>query len=118
MTLSLTRNNSIYHSFRLLIYVNKQFQFRQIHIPSLDVLVEVLKMNDETILVASVYVPRSKEASIERNEEALRERLRIVSTAWEQARQKWSANVQLFVGRDFNRYDQMWGGDSVACSQR
>ena len=65
-----------------------------------------------------MYVPRNNDASTEENEAASRQRLCKITAAWEEARHKWGANVQLFVDGDFNRHDQMWGGDSVALSRR
>ena len=46
------------------------------------------------------------------------QRLHMITAAWKEARHKWDASVPLFVGGDFNRYDQMWGGDAVAFSER
>lgn len=114
---SLTRDDSVIHSFRSLIYVNKKTQFRQVSISSPDIAAGLLRVATQRILVISVYVPRDPSASNDQNATELTQRLRLIAWAWEEAKRKWGTDVQLFVAGDFNRHDQLWGGDAVASSQ-
>ena len=113
---TLVRDDTVIHSFRSLIYINKKAQFRQVSIPSSDITAGILKTATQRILVASVYVPRDPAVAHEHNVTELTYRLRLISSAWEEAKGKWGADVQLLVAGDFNRHDQLWGGDSVASS--
>jgi ribonuclease HI len=106
------------HSFRSLLYVNKKTWFQQIPVPSSDIVAGLLKTNTQKFLLMSVYIPRSSDLTTEENDAALAQRLQAITNTWETAREKWGEDVQLLVGGDFNRHDQLWGGDSVAHSQR
>lgn len=104
---SLTRDDSVIHSFRSLIYVNKRTEFRQVHIPALDIAAVLLRTATQRILAISIYVPRDSDASLEANMRELTQRLQLITTAWGSAKHKWGQEVQLFVAGDFNRHDQM-----------
>lgn len=111
------RDDSVIHSFRSLIYVNKKTQFRQIGISSPDIVGGLLTTASQRILVVSVYVSRDPSSSNDQNAEELRGKLRLITNAWAEARGKWGADIQLFVAGDFNRHDQVWGGEVAASSQ-
>jgi exonuclease III/ribonuclease HI len=115
---TLIREDSVIHSFRSLMYVNKKTQFQQVPVPSSDIVAGLLKTNMQKILLMSVYIPWNSHRTKEENDAALVQRLQAATTAWETAKEKWGADTQLLVGGDFNRHDQLWGGDSVAHSQR
>jgi ribonuclease HI len=114
---TLIRDDSVIHSFRSLIYLNRKTRFRQVSIPSPDIAAGLLTTATQHILVISVYVPRDPSASREQNGRELTQRLHLIALAWGEAKEKWGADVQLFVAGDFNRHDQLWGGDAVASSQ-
>jgi hypothetical protein len=106
---TLVRHDSVIHSFRSLIYINKGTHFRQVDVPSSDITAGLLQTATQKILVVSVYVPKDPSASKEENAELLTHRLRLITTSWEEAKKKWGMDVQLFVAGDFNRHDQLWG---------
>lgn len=114
---TLTRSDSAVHAFRSLIYVNKRTQFRQVNVPSPDLVAGVLQTASQKTLVVSVYVPRNPSASNEENARELTERLHLITMAWREAKGRWGTDVQLFTAGDFNRHDQLWGGDMAAFSQ-
>lgn len=114
---SCTRADSVIHAFRSLIYVNNKTQFKQVSVACPDITAGVLRTATQIILVISVYIPRDPSASREQNAEELTNRLALITSAHKEAKAKWGANVQLFVAGDFNRHDQLWGGDTAALSQ-
>src|SRR4051812_42685184 len=59
---TLTRQDTVSHSFRSLVYVNRKTRFRQINIPSSNIVAGILETATQTILLVSVYVPRDASA--------------------------------------------------------
>ena len=114
---TLVRQDSVIHSFRSLLYVNKKTRFQQVHIPSSDIVAGLVITDNQQLLVTSVYVPRDPSASKQHNASELAIRLDLIEVAWQESKMKWGANLQLFVAGDFNRHDQLWGGDEVISSQ-
>jgi hypothetical protein len=103
----------VVRSFRSLIYVNKRSQFRQIAVPCSDIVAGILKFDSLELMVVSVYVPCITDGSRSRaeNRAELRHRLDLVRSARVDFEQRSGKKIQLFVGGDFNRHDQAWGGD-------
>lgn len=118
LKLTLTRQDLVSHSFRSLVYVNRKARVEQVSILSHDIVAGVLKIDTWNIMCVLVYVPWDASATRENNAVTLIERLRLISVPWEEAQKKWGRGVELFVGGDFNRHDQMWGGDAVCKSPR
>ena len=85
---SVSRDDSVIHSFRSLIYVNKTTQFRPISISSPNIVAGLLKTAIQPILVASVYVSRdpSASASKEDNARELGNGLYLITSAWREAK--------------------------------
>ena len=104
---SQVEKDRVVRSFRSLIYVNKRSQFRQIEIACSDIVGGILKLDSLVLVVASVYVPCIADGSRAENEALLLHRLDLVRTAWINARRRLGQEVQLFVGGDFNRHDQV-----------
>ncbi len=83
----------------------------QVPIESPDVTVAILRLPDRLVLVASVYVPRD-------DCQALRGTCNNLRKAIQDARQEAGVVVDVVVVGDFNRHDQLWGGDDVALKRQ
>jgi hypothetical protein len=117
-TPTLTRKDSTTQPFRSLMYVNKKETFQQIKVPDPDITAGVLRTNTQQLLVVSIYVQRDNSISAERRAEDLTRQLQLITSVWKETIRKCGDEVQLMVGGDFNRHDQLWGGDAVATSPR
>jgi hypothetical protein len=102
-------------SFRSLIWVNRRLRAQQIPLQSLDITAVPIKDQTKSILVFSVYIPPQHQGNTAQAE--LREQLQIIRSAWLATRTSVS-NLECVIAGDFNRHDQLWGGDAVGNSVR
>lgn len=83
---------------------------------SSDITTVLLEVADYLVVIILIYVPYGSNNS--ETEQLLRSRLKLVNLAQRYAEQVKGTKVELLVGRDFNRYDQFWGGDRIVKSSR
>jgi hypothetical protein len=109
-------SDRVVRSFRSLIYINKRCRFRQVEVPCSDVVAGILKFDSLELMVVSVYVPCTTDGYRSRaeNRAELRHRLNLIRLARTEFERQSGKEIHLFVGGDFNRHDQAWGGDGVA----
>jgi hypothetical protein len=88
-------------SFRSMIYVNKRCQFRQVEVPSSDIVAGILTLDTLTLMLASVYVPCTVDIPRVESKAQLQQRLNLVKAAWVEAKRRAGKDIQLFVGGDF-----------------
>ena len=91
---------------RSMLWVNKEVEAEQVRIESPDMTAAVVRLPERLILAMSVYVPPE-------NQEALREVCGHVRRTVEKVRRDAGVVVEVVIGGDFNRHDQLWGGDGV-----
>ena len=98
-----------------MIWSHRKLAVKQVPTPSHDITALLVKLGDRRILVFSIYVPYLREDV----EDPLPRRLRMIRDAWAQVEREEAPHlVETIVAGDFNRHDQLWGGDRGACSRR
>lgn len=93
-------------AIRSMLWVRRDVEFEQAAVPSADLTVALLRLPDRSVLVASVYVEGGNVAALSRTIDLLTEAIRS-------ARRRSGPRLDLVVAGDFNRHDQLWGGDEV-----
>ncbi|OBS20653.1 hypothetical protein FPOA_06996 [Fusarium poae] len=96
---------------RSMLWVNKEGEAEQVPIDSPDVTAAVVRLPDHLVFTASVYVPGG-------DSQALQDICAKLRTAIKEVRRRSGRAVDVVVVGDFNRHDQMWGGDDVAVERQ
>ena len=94
-------------AIRSMLWVNKDVEAEQVRIESPDMTAAVIRLPGRWVLVASVYVPGA-------DSQALRDTSDLLRKAIANARQAAGTVVEVVIAGDFNRHDQLWGGDDVS----
>ena len=92
---------------RIILWVRRDIEFEQVSVPSADLTVALLRLPDRSVLLASVYVEGA-------NETALSGTMRLLDDAVNMAQRRGGPRLDVVVAGDFNRHDQLWGGDEVS----
>lgn len=87
-------------------WVRRDIECEQVSVPSADLTVALLLLPDRSVLVASVYVEG-------RNVGALNTTMDLLTEAIQSARRRGGPRLDVVAADDFNRHDQLWGGDEV-----
>ena len=96
---------------RSMLWVRKDIECEQVSVPSADLTVVLLRLPDRSVLLASVYVEGGSVAALE-------ETMRLLDDAISEARHHGGPRLDIVVAGDFNRHDQLWGGDEVLPSRQ
>ncbi|SCO54574.1 related to reverse transcriptase [Fusarium fujikuroi] len=96
---------------RSMLWVNREVEAEQVPIESPDVTAAVLRLPDRLVFTASVYVPGG-------DAQALRDTCSKLSRAITEVRRRSGRAVDVMMAGDFNRHDQMWGGDDVSVERQ
>ena len=94
-----------------MLWVNREVEAEQVPIESPDVTAAVLRLPDRLVFTASVYVPGG-------DAQALRDTCSKLSRAITEVRRRSGRAVDVMMAGDFNRHDQMWGGDDVSVERQ
>ena len=101
--------------FRSMIWVRQDLKTKQIPVGSADLTAITVQLANRIILAISVYIPRDGTD----HATELVDRLRLVRETIDEVRREHSPQVvELVVAGDFNRHDQLWGGDQVGSTPR
>jgi len=92
---------------RSMLWVNKDVEAEQISVDSPDTTAAIIRLPDRVLLVASVYVPGG-------DARALKEACENIHKVVAKARCGTGTAVDVVIVGDFNRHDQLWGGDDVS----
>jgi exonuclease III len=99
--------------FRSMIWSHRDISARQVEVPSSDITAILIEIGFRKILVASVYVPAR--GNVE--DTALSRRLEHLRGVVQDTRRQYAPQaVEFFLAGDFNRHDQLWGGDAVGAN--
>jgi exonuclease III len=98
-------------AIRSLLWVNKELEAEQVPVLSPDITAAIIQTPNRTVLVASVYVPGGEP-------ETLRNVCRMLQQAITNTRQNRGTRIDVILMGDFNRHDQLWGGDEVSPSRQ
>jgi ribonuclease HI len=96
---------------RSMLWVNKEVEAEQVRIETPDITAAVVRLPDRLILVASVYVPGGDPQALRETCDSLRKAVRDVSSGA-------GVVVEVLIAGDFNRHDQLWGGDEVSLERQ
>ncbi|KDN61464.1 hypothetical protein CSUB01_11710 [Colletotrichum sublineola] len=96
---------------RSMLWINKEVEAEQVPIPSPDMTGAILRLPDRRVLVVSVYVPAQEP-------EMLRQACSLLRQAISGARRGTGEVVDVVLTGDFNRHDQLWGGDDVSTNRQ
>lgn len=98
-------------AIRSMLWINKHAEAEQVPIHSPDLTAAIVRLAERTILVASVYVPVTDVQALKDTCEELRRTMETVRGSAGEA-------VELAIMGDFNRHDQLWGGDEIQLEQQ
>ncbi|OHE90225.1 zinc knuckle [Colletotrichum orchidophilum] len=98
-------------AIRSMLWVNKEVEAEQVPMESPDVTVAVVRLEERLVVVASVYVPGGESQALRSICDNLR---RIVLDT----RQRADRVVDVVIAGDFNRHDQLWGGDEISMARQ
>ncbi|KAI3281822.1 hypothetical protein DTO002I6_9659 [Penicillium roqueforti] len=90
-----------------MLWINKEVEAEQVPVESPDITAAVIRLPERRVFLASVYV---KGGSISALDDACNH-LRDATT---KVRRETGAVVDTLIVGDFNRHDQLWGGDEVS----
>ncbi len=92
---------------RSMLWVRSDMEVEQIPVPSADLTAAQIRLPDRAVLVVSVYVEGSSDDALEA---AMRELDRLIR----RFRSGTGTRTDIILAGDFNRHDQLWGGDNVS----
>jgi ribonuclease HI len=94
-------------AIRNMLWVNKGVEAEQVPIESPDMTAAVLRLPERLVLVVSVYVPGGDAQALQDTCDTLRQ---VIADT----RRDAGRAVEVMVVGDFNRHDQLWGGDDIS----
>jgi hypothetical protein len=98
-------------AIRSMLWVNKETEAEQVAIESPDLTAAVVRLPGRLIFMASVYVEGGDASVLDCACDHLRKAITMV-------RRDTGAVVDIMLMGDFNRHDQLWGGDDVSLSRQ
>ncbi|SPJ70278.1 related to reverse transcriptase [Fusarium torulosum] len=96
---------------RSMLWVKKEVEAEQVPIDSPDVTAAVVRLPDRLVFTASAYVPGG-------DTQALQDTCIKLGRAITEVRRRSGRAVDVVITGDFNRHDQMWGGDDVSVERQ
>jgi Endonuclease-reverse transcriptase len=99
---------------RAMIWAHKNIKANPVKTAHGDLAGVVVETNGRTILTIAAYAPAKSNS----DDEELQSRLDQIRSIVTETRRNHNGPVELVIGGDFNRHDQLWGGDEVARSSR
>jgi endonuclease/exonuclease/phosphatase family metal-dependent hydrolase len=94
-------------AFRSMLWIRKDIEAEQVPVQSSDLTAAVLRLPDRSILVISVYIEPQ-------DAEALRVAIGELRQVIRGTRRRFGTRVDVVIAGDFNRHDQLWGGENVS----
>ncbi|KAI3277363.1 transcriptional regulator family: Zinc finger, CCHC-type [Penicillium roqueforti] len=98
-------------AIRSMLWVNKDIEAEQVAIESPDLTAAVVRLPERMIFMASVYVEGGDASALDDACDHLRKAILKV-------RRDTGAVVDIMIMGDFNRHDQLWGGDEVSLGRQ
>jgi hypothetical protein len=96
---------------RSMLWIRENIAAEQVPVQSSDLTAVVLRLPDRSILVVSVYVEPA-------NVVALTDAVGKLHQLIQDTRHRIGTRVDVILAGDFNRHDQVWGGDEVSQSRQ
>ncbi|KAJ9480984.1 hypothetical protein VN97_g12529, partial [Penicillium thymicola] len=98
-------------AIRSILWVNKDVEAEQVPIESPDLTAAVIRLPERLIFMASVYVEGGDASALDDACDRLRKAITKV-------RRDAGTMVEIMIVGDFNRHDQLWGGDDVSLTRQ
>ncbi|KAJ5264644.1 hypothetical protein N7505_007437 [Penicillium chrysogenum] len=96
-------------AIRSMLWVNRDVEAEQVRIESPDLTAAVIRLPERLVFIASVYVEGGEASALSDACDRLRKAITKV-------RRDIGTVVEIMITGDFNRHDQLWGGDDVSLS--
>ena len=94
-------------AIRSMLWVRKDLEAEQVRVESSDLTAAVVRLPERSVLVVSVYVEGFETQALTDTCDILR---RLITDT----RREAEGPVDVVLAGDFNRHDQLWGGDDVS----
>ncbi|KAJ5766661.1 uncharacterized protein N7511_004277 [Penicillium nucicola] len=98
-------------AIRSMLWVNKEVEAEQVPVESPDLTAALIRLPERLIFMASVYVEGGNVSALEDACNRLRDAITKV-------RREAGAVAEVLIVGDFNRHDQLWGGDEVSLGRQ
>lgn len=98
-------------AIRSMLWIRKDLEAEQVPIQSSDLTAAVLRLPERLVLIVSVYVE-----GVEKR--ALTESCQLLRKATEEIRRGAGQELEVLIVGDFNRHDQLWGGDEILAARQ
>lgn len=94
-------------AFRSMLWIRKDIEAEQVPIQSPDLTAAILRLPDRSMLVVSVYIEGEDTT-------ALLDAMEKLHQLIQETRARIGTRVDVVLAGDFNRHDQLWGGDDAS----
>jgi len=94
-----------------MLWVNKDVEAEQVRIESPDLTAAVIRLPERRIFIALVYIEGGDASALDNAYDHLRKAIIKV-------RRGSGTVVDIMIIGDFNRYNQLWGGDDVSSARQ
>ncbi|KAJ6136773.1 hypothetical protein N7497_012326 [Penicillium chrysogenum] len=98
-------------AIRSMLWVNRDVEAEQVRIESPDLTAAVIRLPERLVFIASVYVEGGEASALSDACDRLRKAITNV-------RRDTGTVVEIMITGDFNRHDQLWGGDEVSLGRQ
>jgi hypothetical protein len=98
-------------AIRNMLWIWKDVECEQVAVPSADMTAALLRLPDRSVLLVSVYVEGV-------NAGALLEAIALLQRVMRETRDRVGTRVNIVLAGDFNRHDQLWGGDNISLQRQ
>ena len=95
---------------RSMLWIRKDIEHEQVPIQSSDLTAAVLHFADRHVMVVSVFMELG-------GAEELKENLKLLDSVIKKAREKVGEQMEVVLTGDFNRHDELWGGNDSRARQ-
>ena len=96
--------------YRSMLWIKNDIEMEQVQAPSSDITTALIWLPHQTILLVSVYVEGNSQV-------ALSDATATIASIIAKAKLR-SDSLKLIIVGDFNRHDNLWGGDTVSDSRQ
>ena len=94
-----------------MLWIHKDVEAEQVPVNSYDLTAAVLYLQEYTVLIVSIYIPCN-------DKQTLITAMHLINKLINDARRKAPKELQVLLLGDFNRHDQLWGGNEVASARQ
>ncbi|EED11554.1 hypothetical protein TSTA_008500, partial [Talaromyces stipitatus ATCC 10500] len=96
---------------RSMLWVQSDIEAEQIPVASPDLTATIRQLPDRAVLVVSVYIEWN-------SEEALTSTIRLLRSLVTDIRGREGTRTDVLIIGDFNKHDQLWGGDQISSARQ